>query len=1040
MSTSAKAPETAAEDEIARLLLPPIDATLLTSEPFVDEKSYWDLVDAWFRARLLVLRFRGSAGPYLSGEVGSDAATRKTVVEAVHRAGREASGTLPDGLRQLPLVLALRAQAEERFETVRSALSERRRATPEAYPAPRILRLAGRVGLQERELEILQLLVVSAFANESLTRGGPDAGDVGELLDLDPETFVGIFDETRPLRRLGFVQVERDILGWPRSRDLRIDLPLVKALRGLPLSPPDHFALSEESIRAVLSEEPGATAFVAVPALEPDTQRPPEEVEDFAEEAIDAEAEPPEVAPLEETLPGSLEPATPFLDDLEYLSEHMEWFQARLRWKKLIVEEEEESFSPRSDRSPAARKREASARERVAAARLRQRVESTVRQGRFVPRGEELARSRSLAPFEKHSLLLLACFGLKLSFAKLFNSYGRGVDVGELIALLCDSDREQRDARKHFYRDAPLVREGLVVLSGSDFDGDVLRRDVTIDRRMAEYLLGLDTESVSLVEGSHIYTPRVDLDRVVLAEAKKKLIVDTVVGFPAFRRACSESGLDSILSYGSGQVLLFHGASGTGKTMLANALASHLGKRVLLVNFPTIGQMTSDQALRFLFREARVHDAILFFDECDGIFEDREKNPGISLILTEIERHDGLIIMATNRALKLDEAMFRRITLAIEFQVPDASQREQIWKSHLPANLKAEGALDVTGLARRYELTGGFIKNAVLAAVSLAAARDPAQPVVRPEDLEQGARLQLQNRLRMTSFSDRVVPQEGLSAMVLPSQVRESLTDLVALERARRTLVSEWGFEKEAERGFGAGALFHGPSGTGKSLAAEAVAWELGRPLKRVNVAQLVSKWVGEGAKNIHNLFAEAREHEAILVFDEADALFAARTPVGSATDRYANLDVAVLLSEMERFGGVVILTTNLPDHVDPAFRRRLRFVVEFPVPDAAGRADLWRKLLPARTPVRLPLDFEELGRDFALTGAQIRNAVIRAASRAALQEGDARCVAQEDLRMAALEEGRGNGHARSIGFLSMPGGNFAAVQAPPSPTVQESR
>lgn len=571
-------------------------------------------------------------------------------------------------------------------------------------------------------------------------------------------------------------------------------------------------------------------------------------------------------------------------------------------------------------------------------------------------------------------------------------------------------------ARRYFYRDAPLLRDALIDLHIDAFADDLLSGKVHLDRRMVDYLLGLETEAASLIEGSHLYRPTVDLDRVVLPEIQKRLIVDTVTGFPAFQQA-RRRYFDALMEYGRGLVLLFWGPSGSGKTLMANALASHLGQRLLLVNYPRIGQMTSDQALKFLFREAKIHDAILFFDECDGIFESRDRhNTEISLILSEIERYDGLVIMATNRPTVLDEAMHRRITLAVEFHPPDAAQRLQIWRAHLPPDLCLEGPLELTELAARYELSGGLIKNAVLAALALATAREPEEPRLRSADLEQGARLQMHSQLRLAAFEEGTVPQYGLDDLVVSATLRQALDDFIGFAKVRRTLVTAWGFPDDAAHSLGATALFYGPPGTGKSLAAEAVAYELGRPVRRVNMVQVVSKWVGESAQNLETLFREARQHDAVMVFDEADALFAGRTSVGNATDRYANLDTAVLLREMERFPGVVILTSNLPDNIDASFQRRLRLTLAFPAPDRDAREALWRRHIPARLPLAADVLLTALAA-FPLTGAQSRNAVLKAAARAALRPEAQPRVTHADLVAAAEEEARTSGAPRIMGF-----------------------
>ena len=215
--------------------------------------------------------------------------------------------------------------------------------------------------------------------------------------------------------------------------------------------------------------------------------------------------------------------------------------------------------------------------------------------------------------------------------------------VGTLLHFFWDSLAEQITARRHFYRHAPLLQDALIDLHTARLRDDLLHSTVRIDQRMVDYLVGLETEATALVEGSHLYRPTVDLSRVILPEEQKQLILETITGFPAFQQA-RRRYFDQWLEYGRGLVILFYGPSGSGKTAMANALASHLGQRLLLVNYPRIGEMTSEQTLRFLFREAKIHEAVLFFDECDGIFESRDRhNPEISLILSEIERYDGLI-------------------------------------------------------------------------------------------------------------------------------------------------------------------------------------------------------------------------------------------------------------------------------------------------------------------------------------------------------------------------------------------------------------
>lgn len=231
--------------------------------------------------------------------------------------------------------------------------------------------------------------------------------------------------------------------------------------------------------------------------------------------------------------------------------------------------------------------------------------------------------------------------------------------------------------------------------------------------------------------------------------------------------------------------------------------------------------------------------------------------------------------------------------------------------------------------------------------------------------------------------------------------------------------MGQWGFGKNGDLA-GTVCLFTGEPGTGKTLAAEAVGFETGKPLKIVNCAGLVSKWVGDTPKNIDALFQEARATDAVLCFDEAEGLFGTRSSdMGSSTDRYAAMDVGVLLHHLETHIGIVVLITNKPEAIDTAFQRRIRFSMTFPMPDAALRARLWRAAIPEQAPVAQDVDWEALGKGYQLAGGSIKQAVVRAATQAALrlEEGTA-VIKMEDLRAEAQEEvKKSEGSARPAGM-----------------------
>lgn len=899
--------------------------------------------------------------------------------------------------------------------------------------APRIIRLRDRIELSWQDLDILTAVVLFSSDMRFLRRvvgtysSTIDVGDVAQLLALEPLQLLDFTDPNNPLQRHELVHLEERALGGQARRDLQADVPVVKMLAGGRLTEQERYSIGDGVLGKLLAEEMGQDVDPAAGEEPGEEEEGPVAAHDSRtagkkrSEVVEADFDLDDFLRDHSASPGGSGDGRRtkgvYASDLDYLNDHLVWFGARKRQKEAA-----EEVAGRSDRirfdetmSPGARYREAAATAQAALSRLRDRIQKTRDEGTWLPRAEELAETRGLDDFEKWVLLLAAGMRASPEFRHVVGTAkedGVSVTVGQLLELFFDSLEDQVNRRRHFYRDAPLIRDGLISLSG--FATDVLRAEVDIDRRMIDFLLGLEAESSSLVEGSHLFTSDVDMERVILPERDKELIVSAIENFPAYQRERKRSGLDEMYFYGTGLVLLFYGPSGTGKTMMAHALATYLGKRLLLINIPRLGP----EEVKYVFREAKINDALLFFDECESLFEDRSASLGVTgMLLSELERHDGLVVMATNRPYELDEAMDRRITMAMEFRPPDATQREAIWKAHIPEKLPLDGEPDFGTLAYEWELTGGLIKNAVLAALAIATARDPDHPKIGPEDFEEGARRQLRGRLRMARFEDAMIPKRGLGKVVVPGAIEAQLREIVGAEKARRTLVSDWGFEGDGDRMLGTSALFSGPSGTGKTLAAEAIAYELGRPIKRLNFAQLLSKWVGEGAKNIQAVFKDARHNDAVLLFDEADALFAGRTAVASSTDRYANLDVSILLQELERFPGVVILTSNLPENIDEGFQRRLKFAIEFPVPDESARRKLWLQHVPDRLPVADDVDFAELAAAFHLTGAEIRNAVVKAASRAAGRSGEDREVSQEDLHRAAAAEARTASRQGRVGF-----------------------
>jgi hypothetical protein len=315
------------------------------------------------------------------------------------------------------------------------------------------------------------------------------------------------------------------------------------------------------------------------------------------------------------------------------------------------------------------------------------------------------------------------------------------------------------------------------------------------------------------------------------------------------------------------------------------------------------------------------------------------------------------------------------VPLLTESTLPSADQRAQIWREHLADDL---GHLDSAATAH-------FVLGPTQVARAVAAARSAALLAGVPadaDDLRSGARAQ--NAAGLERLSRRIEPEVAWSDLVLPEAVLNNLRDLATRARHRETVLNQWRMRPGGGRGNGITALFAGDSGTGKTMSAEAIAGELGLDLYTVNLATVIDKYVGETEKNLERIFAEASGVNAVLLFDEADAIFGKRSEVRDAHDRYANIESAYLLQRMETFDGLAVLATNLRANIDEAFTRRLDAIIDFPEPSETLRLELWRRCLAPPVPVADDVDLEFCARAFALTGGNIRSIAITAGYRAA--------------------------------------------------------
>jgi hypothetical protein len=500
-------------------------------------------------------------------------------------------------------------------------------------------------------------------------------------------------------------------------------------------------------------------------------------------------------------------------------------------------------------------------------------------------------------------------------------------------------------------------------------------------------------------------------------------------------------------------VYVFRGPDGAGKRRFAAGIASALGMRLLAVDLVTLRSLhpSLGDGLRSALREGRLQQAVVHlhgWEQLIGVApipaEGQMPDPALApelvvgrTLAQAVETHPGVVCLGVSKRDVPLPRLPRRIE-TVDIPVPSGAIAARMWERMLPAARRGEGASPAS-LAECYDLTPGQIAAAVVEAEQrAAAAADGRPPRITGPLLRVVVRDQI--RTRLGDVATLIEPAWRWDDLVVSRDVSVQLLEFINRHRYRGRVLDDWGLGRRFGHRIGLSALFEGPSGTGKTMTASLVAQELGLNLYQIELSKVVSRWLGETEKMLGRIFDEAERGRVMLLFDEADSLFSKRTSVQSSNDRYANLEVNYLLQRVEHFTGVAVLTTNFPESLDDAFKRRLSVRVTFPRPLAAERERLWSTMLSEpRLPRSPDVDVAALARNFELSGGLIRNAVLRAAFMAASRE---RPLDQSLLSLAARIEMReqgllvqGSPH-EDLASLVGPNGPFIAPVADVEPAA----
>lgn len=595
----------------------------------------------------------------------------------------------------------------------------------------------------------------------------------------------------------------------------------------------------------------------------------------------------------------------------------------------------------------------------------------------------QLAQLFRLTRFEEKCLLLCLAPELDRKYEKLYaylqdDATRKRPTVDLLLNLLYDGTAEKLAARTIFAPHSTLGKYRVCETSENSQDGalPLLSRPLRLDDRIVSFLLGIEQ-----------FDARLDPFVKLPAQAGN----DSIANVEIHQQTCDlvQSHFRKAPSGRRNLIFHFHGPVGAGKQSLAEAVARELGLTLLIADVERMlsGQAQFAEIMWLLGREALLQPAALFLDNMDSLLTEADKHqPQLKSLLEALETFSGLTFMASTRAWQPQRKLHQQRFISVEFKLPDAGAGKLLWEEQLRSCSSLADDVEAGALASRFRFGPSMVRDALLAAEDLAYWRAPQDGRITMADLFQACRTQ--GTPKLGALARKVEPKYTWPEIVLPDDQLAQLKELCSQAKCRHIVYGDWGFDRKLSLGKGLNALFSGPPGTGKTMAAEVIANELQLDLFKIDLSQVVSKYIGETEKNLHSIFQEAQASNAILFFDEADALFGKRSEVKDAHDRYANIEVGYLLQKMEEYEGITILATNLKGHLDEAFVRRMHFIVEFPFPDEDYRQRIWEVTFPAEAPLGSDVDFKILAREVKLAGGNIKNIALAAAFYAAADGG----------------------------------------------------
>jgi len=584
----------------------------------------------------------------------------------------------------------------------------------------------------------------------------------------------------------------------------------------------------------------------------------------------------------------------------------------------------------------------------------------------------EICKLFGLNEVERDALMICAAPDLDVKYERLYGFIQDDLtktrpSLGLVISLLSSTNEEAFRIRHHFLPKGPLFREGLI--EPADGSEDIaLSTMLKTPSEVLPFLIGIERAGLANRSALDLEAAKSRLAALSMDEAARAQAYNLMI----------RSLTDGSWSW----ISILKGPYGAGKGEIVDLICKALGQKIIKVRLSALGEDAAalTRGLRRMFRQAILEGGIPYIE---GMEELPEESGGRALreaVFRFIDASAKRAFLVVQRDVEIPRGLEKEV-VPIEIPVLSYGARKEIWRAQLKWRASEE---ELSDLAAKFRLTPGQIDEAVTSAKAKAKMLGMNHPGI--DEIHTGCLAQSGRGL--AALAQKVNAVYGWDDLVLPKAKLDQLKEVLAQIKHQGEVYQEWGFGGKLSSGRGINVLFTGPSGTGKTMAAGVIARELKLDLYKVDLSQVVSKYIGETEKNLGKIFQAAEDSSSILFFDEADALFGKRSEVKDAHDRYANVEISYLLQKMEEHEGVVILATNLGCNMDQAFVRRMTAIVEFPFPDEEARHSIWEGQIPTEAPVGDDLDLQYLSRRFKIAGGNIKNIVLNAAFLAAEDGG----------------------------------------------------